>query len=436
MISIALPCFGDSDKKTPRLLGVVAIDLLFLLPGENFGRSMISYFYDIEKNEPVDGLMDLALVFKSGYVGLSMIDSNLLYYYEAGVNDIQNFQPPEPYDYIAYLGLAGNVGKRLMSRIFSESSGLESFTLEKELPINAEQWMLEPLRFEMMDMTCAWLHVPGHPFVLVLVAKGKADNVGLSTFMRFDPIISTPGACPPRNASSPASSNDRICWDSSTRALMAFDPSSKRAKEGGRSWLYVNKIGYQSTASYLQSDVLALPPICSASPLACPGAERLQRLMAALNKLEFQPSLDMTGLGLTRNAFRDYLLTSLVEPLWAHSLTPNSVLVQRIFISTVRGVYRTMSRPPPLCTGIAITARLLVESHMPRMECANVTVHSRWCFVTSMFIYVDWMIMIIIFCARLVYTHQICKCPPPEHSQIPPPPDTCQVDEYPFPTDR
>ena len=59
----------------------MAIDLLFLLPGENFGSSLMSYFFDIEKNEPVDSLMDLAIVFKSGYVGRSLIDSNLLYYY-------------------------------------------------------------------------------------------------------------------------------------------------------------------------------------------------------------------------------------------------------------------------------------------------------------------------------------------------------------------
>ena len=42
VVTIALPCFGDSDKHTPRLLGVVAVDLLFLLPGERFGNSLVS----------------------------------------------------------------------------------------------------------------------------------------------------------------------------------------------------------------------------------------------------------------------------------------------------------------------------------------------------------------------------------------------------------
>ena len=67
----------------------MAIDLLFLLPGENFGSSLMSYFFDIEKNEPVDSLMDLAIVFKSGYVGWSLIDSNLLYYYGELTNSQQ-----------------------------------------------------------------------------------------------------------------------------------------------------------------------------------------------------------------------------------------------------------------------------------------------------------------------------------------------------------
>jgi len=353
VITIALPCFGDSDKHTPRLLGVVAIDMLFLLPGENFGRSLISYFYDVEKDEPVDSLMDLALVFKSGYVGWSLIDNNLLSYYEKGVDDIKNFEPPENYHYLQYLGdgFAGDQGKQLMTRILSDPSGLESFTLQKDLPLNAQQWMLEPLRSERIDMTCAWLHVPGHPFVLVLVAKGKPDDDGLNAFMRFEPSVSTPSACPPRNASSSqASINDMICWEPSPRHLMAFDPSAPWG-----SWLYVSKIAYQSTPAYLQQDALVLPPKCSAaSALDCKGAERIQKLMTALNNLEQPRQPDMAGQGLTTNAFKDILLTSLVESLWAQSLTPSSQIVQRVFISTVRGVYRTLSRPLPPCTGTSV----------------------------------------------------------------------------------
>ena len=74
------------------------------MPGENFGKSLISYFYDVEKDEPVDSLMDLAVVFRSGYVGWSLVDNNLLYYYEEGVENIKQFELPEPYHYLEYLG--------------------------------------------------------------------------------------------------------------------------------------------------------------------------------------------------------------------------------------------------------------------------------------------------------------------------------------------
>ena len=340
VITIALPCFGDSDKSTPRLLGAVAIDLLFLLPGEHFGSSLISYFFDVEKDEPVDGLLDLALVFRSGYAGLNLVDKNLLYYYEEGVENIKDFKLPEHYNFLDYVGrgLDGEKGKALMNRILSVPSGLDSFVMNKSLPLNAEQWMHEPLRSESMDMTCAWLHVPGHPFVLVLLAKGRADDDRKHSFMTFEPKVPDLDKC------GNTSQADALCWGADNRHLMAFDQ-----KQAWESWMYISKGAFLSTATYLQQDALALPPRCSkASPKDCPGAPRLEMLMGVLNELQ-RPSLTtMTGNGLTVNAFKDVLLTSLVEPLWQASLkNPPSELVRRVFLSTSRGVFRTRSPRPP-----------------------------------------------------------------------------------------
>ena len=342
VITIALPCFGDSDKSTPRLLGAVAIDMLFLLPGENFGSSLISYFFDIEKEEPVDGLLDLAVVFRSGYAGWNLVDKNLLYYYEEGVENIKDFELPEHYHFLDYFGrgLDAETGRALMNRILSDPSGLDSFMMNKTLPLNAEQWMYEPLRTESLEMTCAWLHVPGHPFVLVLLARGKADDSQMHSFMTFDPKVPDLDQCGNNSQA------DVLCWKADNRHLMAFNPA-----QAWDSWMYISKGAYLSTATYLQQDALALPPRCSrASPQDCPGASRLASLMEALNQLQRPSRTTMTGNGLTVNAFKDVLLTSLVEPLWQNSLkTPTSELVRRVFLSTSRGLYRTRSpRPAPL----------------------------------------------------------------------------------------
>ena len=271
--------------------------------------------------------MDLAIVFKSGYVGWSLVDSNLMSEYEKGVDNMTQFQIPGHYHYLDYLGVKDNA---LIRRILSEPAGYESLVLDKNLPINAQQWMNEPLRSESTDITCAWMHVPGHPFVLVLVAKGKANSNGVNIFMRFEPSVSSPAAC--TNNSGPGD----LCWNVEATNLLAYDPA--RATE---SFLYLPKISYQKTAIYLQEDAMVLPPKCSeAFTLKCPGSKRIQALMNSLKALEHPTETTMSGSGLTLNGFKDVILSSLVELFWAQIFSRNETLVKRVFMSTTRGVYR------------------------------------------------------------------------------------------------
>ena len=98
------------------------------------------------------------------HTGYTLVDDNILFSYDQGVHDMKNFKIPEHYHFLEYLNrdaFKGNQGKYLMERILSEPSGLESLVLEKRLPLNAAQWMYEPLRSETMQITCSWMHVPG-----------------------------------------------------------------------------------------------------------------------------------------------------------------------------------------------------------------------------------------------------------------------------------
>ena len=111
---------------------------------------------------------------------------------------MKNFQLPEHYNYLDGLkndGFWGEKGSELMVRIMSEASGLETLSIDMSLPLNAEQWIYEPLRSESVELTCAWMHVPGHPFVLLLTAKGKPDREAANSFMRFEPSIANPPPC-------------------------------------------------------------------------------------------------------------------------------------------------------------------------------------------------------------------------------------------------
>jgi hypothetical protein len=60
--------------------------------------------------------------------------------------------------------------------------------------------------------------------------------------------------------------------------------------------------------------------------------------------------ISMTGTGLTTNAFKDLLLTSLVEPMWEKSFKDDNKVAKRLFITSPRGVMRTIARPPSCAT--------------------------------------------------------------------------------------
>ena len=172
--------------------------------------------------------------------------------------------------------------------------------------------------------------------MLVLVARGAADAAGENTFMRFEPPVAKIPKC------SNSSRLHDTCWTVNTRNWMTYDP----AVSDSGSFLYISKNAYAETASYLQQDVLSLPPKCTVtSNNKCAGAVRMASLMQSISRLQQPRKPSMTGNGLTVNAFKDVLLSSLVEPLWTQSLGMNETLVKRVFMSTTRGIYRTRSSP-------------------------------------------------------------------------------------------
>ena len=172
--------------------------------------------------------------------------------------------------------------------------------------------------------------------MLVLVARGAANAAGENIFMRFEPPLAKIPKC------SNSSRLHDACWTVNTRNWMTYDP----AVSDSGSFLYISKNAYAETASYLQQDVLSLPPKCTVtSNIKCAGAVRMEALMLSISRLQQPRKPSMTGNGLTMNAFKDVLLSSLVEPLWTQSLGMNETLVKRVFMSTTRGIYRTRSSP-------------------------------------------------------------------------------------------
>lgn len=104
LVTIALPCFGDSDSDTPRLLGIVAVDLLFLGALNINEVSVFSSFLSASSDDVPRTLVDTAVVFKNQFPAVTFMDSHLLLKYHRLSHQIEDFNVFEPYSYDEHMG--------------------------------------------------------------------------------------------------------------------------------------------------------------------------------------------------------------------------------------------------------------------------------------------------------------------------------------------
>lgn len=338
IVTLALPCFGDSDSSTPRLLGVVAVDLLFLRPGNDIGNSIFSFFGSVV-NPPIEANLEYAIVYKQGYGPRSLIDQNLFRLYGAYVGSLDNFQDITHYMYEDYIGEDfRNSGA--MTSIISESSG--TLTLEMRVRVQnvMSQWKLQPLSFVQENVTFAWRHVQGHPFVVIIRVSGVP---GEDKYMSFHSIASRLSRDESCNFTGVAGSKSS-CWSlPAHNMLQTVNASGYTMKPA--SWLYIPPVAYQSIPTYLQMDATRLAPYCGSSGHPACDNERLVNLMGEVN---FGiSSLSQAGDGLVARAINDIYLTSMIDPLWNETFSSPEAdkFLSRMYLTSQSGVFRTLGRP-------------------------------------------------------------------------------------------
>lgn len=338
VVTLALPCFGDSASSTPRLLGVVAVDLLFLRPGDDIGNSIFSFFDSVEQ-PPIEADVEYAVVYKQGYLPRSLIDRNLIGLYGQFVGSLRSFGEITHYMFEDYMGQdfkASNV----MSTILRKTSGSMTLDLNIRVPSDKANWKLSPMRYLRDNVTFAWRHVQGHPFVLIIRVTGKPDANDELQFMGIKNPLSRDEMC---NFTG-VGGRQGPCW--SLPAHNIFEGVNASARGANRaSLLYIPHPAYESTATYLNLDAAALPPYCGTDGHRPCDSQRLDNLMESINTGKRVGT--EAGDGLLPRARDDVYLTSLVDFLWNGTFSSSGAqkYISRLYLSTVSGIFRTLGRP-------------------------------------------------------------------------------------------
>lgn len=338
IVTLALPCFGDSASSIPRLLGVVAVDLLFLRPGDDIGNSIFSYFGSVEK-PPIEADVEYAVVYKQGYLPRSLIDRNLIGLYGQFVGSLSSFAEITHYMFEDYMGEDFKASDA-MSTILRETSGSMTLNLRMRVESDKSNWKMSPMKFLHNNVTFAWRHVQGHPFVVIIRVNGMPDADDALQFMGIKNSLSRGEMCNFTGVSGRASP----CWSLPAHNILESVNASARGANRA-SFLYIPPPAYKSTATYLNLDATSLPPYCGKSGHPPCDLKRLDNLMESINSGKLVGAV--AGGGLKARARDDVYFTSLVDFLWNGTFSSSGAqkFISRLYLSTFSGIFRTLGRP-------------------------------------------------------------------------------------------